>query len=157
MPEDLLEEMGPIDYLCVEFPDGSLNGKAFPLLVDLVDRRIIRILDILFIKKTLEGSVFALEGKDLEIADLGVFHGAASGILGGDDLREVGSVLTAGSAAAVVVYENLWAAPLAVQLRRNGAQVVAGGRIPVQALLAALDETDPEAAAAAPTSATGGR
>ncbi|MEU4421444.1 DUF6325 family protein [Actinoplanes sp. NPDC024001] len=157
MPEELLEEMGPIDYLCVEFPDGSLNGKAFPLLVDLVDRGIVRILDILFVKKSLDGNVFALEGRDLELAELGVFHGAASGILGGDDLREAGSVLTAGSAAVVIVYENLWAAPLAVQLRRNGAQVVAGGRIPVQALLAALDETEPDAASAMPTSATGGR
>ncbi|WP_328467648.1 DUF6325 family protein [Actinoplanes sp. NBC_00393] len=157
MPEELLEEMGPIDYLCIEFPDGSLNGKAFPLLVDLVDRGIVRILDILFVKKSLDGRVFAVEGRDLELADLGVFHGAASGILGGDDLREAGSVLTAGSAAVVIVYENTWAAPLAVQLRRNGAQLVAGGRIPVQALLAALDETDAEIAAAASTSVPGGR
>lgn len=146
MPQELLEEMGPVDYLCIEFPDGSLNGKAFPLLVDLVDRKIIRILDILFVKKSMDGNVFAVEGRDLELADLGVFHGAASGILGGDDLREAGSVLTAGSAAVVIVYENLWAAPLAVQLRRNGAQVVAGGRIPVQSLLAALDEIEPQAA-----------
>ncbi|MEV6300620.1 DUF6325 family protein [Actinoplanes sp. NPDC051861] len=144
-----LEEMGPIDYLCVEFPDGSLNGKAFPLLVDLVDRGIIRVLDILFIRKGHDGTVTAIQGQDLELAGLGVFHGAASGVLGGDDLREAGSVLTAGSAAVVLVYENTWAAPLAVQLRLNGAQLVAGGRIPVQSLIAALDESEPEAAQAA--------
>jgi hypothetical protein len=157
VPEELLQEMGPIDYLCVEFPDGSLNGKAFPLLLDLVDRGIVRILDILFVKKSMDGSVFAVEGKDLDLADLGVFHGAASGLIGGDDLREVGSVLTAGSAAVVLVYENTWAAPLAVQLRRSGAQLVAGGRIPVQALLAALDELEPEDASAVSTGSSGGR
>ncbi|WP_433829854.1 DUF6325 family protein [Actinoplanes sp. CA-015351] len=139
---DELQEMGPIDYLCVEFPDGSLKGTAFPLLLDLVDRHIIRVLDIAFVRKNLDGTVTAVEGRDLDFDELSAFHGAASGMLGGDDLREVGAVLTAGSAAVLLVYENTWAAPLAVTLRRNGAQLVAGGRIPVQALLAALDETE---------------
>ncbi|BAL86996.1 hypothetical protein AMIS_17760 [Actinoplanes missouriensis 431] len=141
MPDDL-QDMGPIDYLCVEFPDGSLKGNAFPLLLDLVDRHIIRVLDIAFVRKNLDGTVTAMEGRDLDFEELGAFHGAASGMLGGDDLREAGEVLTAGSAAAILVYENTWAAPLAITLRRNGAQLVAGGRIPVQALLAALDETE---------------
>ncbi|MFC7528683.1 DUF6325 family protein [Actinoplanes sp. GCM10030250] len=149
-----LEEMGPVDYLCVEFPDGSLNGTAFPLLLDLVDRGIIRVMDILFLRKEKNGTVVAVEGRDVDLAGLGAFHGAASGILGGDDLREAGEVLSPGAAAVLLVYENTWAAPLAVQLRRNGAQVVAGGRIPVQSLLAALDETEPEAARAV---STGGR
>jgi hypothetical protein len=143
-----LEEMGPVDYLCLEFPEGSLNGTAFPLLVDLVDRRIIRVLDILFLRKDADGKVVELDGGDPELAELGVFHGAASGMLGGDDLRDAGEVLEPGAAAALLVYENLWAAPLAVRLRRNGAQLVAGGRIPIQALLAALDETEPEPDAA---------
>ncbi|MEU4159051.1 DUF6325 family protein [Actinoplanes sp. NPDC026670] len=149
-----LQEMGPVDYLCVEFPDGSLNGTAFPLLVDLVDRGIIRILDILFIRKERDGTVTALDARDVELAGLGVFHGAASGILGGDDMREAGQALEGGSAAVVLVYENAWAAPLAIRLRRNGAHLVAGGRIPVQALISALDEIEAEAEIA---SAAGGR
>jgi hypothetical protein len=149
-----LQEMGPVDYLCVEFPDGSLNGTAFPLLVDLVDRGIIRILDILFIRKERDGTVIALDARDVELAGLGVFHGAASGILGGDDMREAGQALEGGSAAVVLVYENAWAAPLAIRLRRNGAHLVAGGRIPVQALISALDEIETEAEIA---SAAGGR
>lgn len=149
-----LQEMGPVDYLCVEFPDGSLNGSAFPLLVDLVDRGIIRILDILFVRKERDGTVTVLDAQDVEMAGLGVFHGAASGILGGDDVRQAGTLLESGSAAVVMVYENAWAAPLAIRLRRNGAHLVAGGRIPVQALIQALDETETEAEIA---SAAGGR
>ncbi|GID30855.1 DUF6325 family protein [Paractinoplanes brasiliensis] len=142
MPEDL-QTMGPVDYLCLEFPAGSLNGSAMPLLLDLVDRRIIRVLDILFVRSGADGSVFTMDGGELDANGLGAFHGAASGMLGGDDLRDIGRVLSPGASAMVLVYENLWAAPLTVQLRRNGAHVVAGGRIPVQDLLAALDATEP--------------
>jgi hypothetical protein len=137
-----LQEMGPIDYLCVEFPEGSLNGTALPLLVDLVDRGVIRVLDILFARNEHDGTVTMLDAKEIELAGLGVFHGAASGILGGDDLREAAKVMTPGAAAVIIVYENAWAAPLAIRLRRNGAHVVAGGRIPVQSIIAALDETE---------------
>jgi hypothetical protein len=144
-----LDEMGPVDYLCVEFPQGSLQGRALPRLLDLVDRRVIRVLDLLFVRKSPDGTVVVLGGQELEQSGLGAFHGAASGLLGGDDLREVGKVLEPGAAAAIIVYENLWAAPLAVSLRRSGARLVAGGRIAVQELLAALDET--EAAAASVT------
>ena len=140
-----LQEMGPIDYLCIEFPEGSLNGTALPLLVDLADRRIIRVLDILFLRKNSDGSVSALNGEDPELAALGAFRGAASSMLTDDELREAGSVLEPCAAAVLLVYENSWAAPLAVELRRNGARMVAGGRIPVQDLLAALDDTEPEA------------
>jgi uncharacterized protein DUF6325 len=147
MSEDL-ETMGPIDYLCIEFPKGSLTGGALPLLLDLVDRRIIRVLDILFVRTGTDGNVFTMDGGDLNANGLGAFYGAASGMLGGDDLRDVGRVLSPGSAAVVLVYENLWAAPLSVTLRHNGAHVVAGGRISVQDLLAALDATEPEARSA---------
>ncbi|BCJ45746.1 hypothetical protein GCM10010168_58340 [Actinoplanes ianthinogenes] len=142
MPE--LDELGPVDYLCIEFPQGSLTGKAFPQLLDLVDQHIIRVLDLLFVRKNQDGSVIALDGTELEIAGLGAFHGAASGILGGDDLGDIGEILAPGAAAVIMVYENTWAAPLARTLRDNGAQLVGGGRIPVQALLAALDATEPE-------------
>jgi hypothetical protein len=143
-----LREMGPVDYLCIEFPQGSLRGTALPLLLDLADRKTIRVLDLLFVRCGRDGSVFTLDGGELERSGLGAFHGAASGLLGGDDLRDVGAILKPGAAAVILVYENLWAAPLAVALRRNGAHLVAGGRIPVQDLLAALDATEPSVAPA---------
>ncbi|GGN21501.1 hypothetical protein FHR83_002154 [Actinoplanes campanulatus] len=142
-----LGEMGPVDYLCVEFPEGSLNGTALPLLMDLVDRQIIRVLDILFVRKEHGGGVTAFEHKEIDVSGFGVFQGAASGMLGGDDFRDIAGVLEEGSAAVILVYENLWAAPLATTLRHNGAHLVAGGRIPVQALMAALDETEEAAEA----------
>ncbi|WP_456824751.1 DUF6325 family protein [Cellulomonas sp. P5_E12] len=146
MTDDLtgLEETGPIDYLVVAFPHAKLTGEAFPLLVDLVDRGIIRILDLVFIQKDDDGSVSALELKQLEDggADLTVFEGVSSGLLGEDDLAEAANALEPGDAAGVLVYENVWAAPFAVALRRTGGQLVAGGRIPVQAVIAALDATD---------------
>jgi len=145
---DDLQEMGPVDYLCIEFPEGSLRGTALPLLLDLVDRKIIRVLDILFVRCGQDGSVFTMDGRELENNGLGAFHGAASGLLGGDDLHDIGTVLKPGAAAVILVYENLWAAPLAVTLRHNGAHLVAGGRIAVQDLLAVLDATDPSVAPA---------
>jgi hypothetical protein len=141
-----LEDMGPIDYLVVEFPGSRMTGEGLPLLVDLVDRGIIRILDLVFVKKELDGSVRGLALADLDNdgkLDLTVFEGASSGLLDKEDLDEAGGVLEPGSSAGLVVYENRWAAPFAKALRRGGAQVVASGRIPVQSLLAALDATEP--------------
>ncbi len=140
MNEDI-ETMGPVDYLIVEFPGSRMTGEGLPLLVDLVDRGIIRILDLVFVRKEADGSVVALELKDAGGGemDLTVFEGAASGLLGQDDLDEAGAALEAGNSAGILVYENVWAAPFARALRRGGAQLVAGGRIPVKALLASLD------------------
>jgi hypothetical protein len=151
---DELDEMGPVDYLVVEFPGSRLTGKAFPLLLDLVDRGIVRILDLLFVRKELDGSITGLSLSDIDgdgEFDPVVFHGASSGLLGSDDLNDASAVLEPGSSAAILVYENLWAAPLARELRRSGGQLVASGRIPVQALLAALDaaESQSEPAGAA--------
>jgi hypothetical protein len=137
-----LDELGPIDYLVVEFPGNKMTGEGLPLLVDLVDRGIIRIFDFVFVMKELDGTVHGMEIADFDAdgqLDLAIFEGASSGLLDEDDVAEAGSVLEPGNAAAVLVYENTWAAPLAVALRRGGAQMVASGRIPVQALLAALD------------------
>lgn len=142
---DEFVEMGPIDYVVVEFPGNRMTGEGFPLLVDLVDRGLIRILDLLFVRKEEDGSVVGLEIADLTgdgVLDLAVFEGANSGLLGQDDIEEAGGALGAGNSAAILVYENLWAAPFATALRRGGAQLVASGRIPVPAVLAALDETD---------------
>ncbi len=139
---DELDAMGPIDYLVVEFPGNRMTGEGLPLLVDLVDRGIIRILDLLFIRKELDGSVSGLTIADLDSdgkLDLMVFEGASSGLLGKDDVEDAASVIEPGSSAGILVYENVWAAPFAVAVRRGGGQLVASGRIPVQALLAQLD------------------
>jgi hypothetical protein len=140
-----LEEMGPVDYLVIEFPGSRMTGEGLPLLVDLVDRGIIRLLDLTFVKKELDGSVRGVTIADLDEdgkLDLAVFEGASSGLLGQDDIEEASGALEPGSSAALLIYENTWAAPLATALRRGGAQLVAGGRIPVQAILAALDAAE---------------
>jgi hypothetical protein len=140
-----LDEMGPIDYIVVEFPGSKMTGEGFPLLVDLVDRGIIRIIDLAFFTKDLDGSVRGIAISDFDgdgALDLAAFEGASSGLLGEDDIEEAGSVLEPGSSAGLLVYENVWAGPFAAALRRGGGQLVASGRIPVQALLAALDAAD---------------
>jgi hypothetical protein len=145
MERDDLEDMGPIDYLVVEFPGSRMTGEGLPLLVDLVDQGIIRILDLVFVKKELDGSVRGMAIADLDEdgqLDLAVFEGASSGLLDQEDLDEAGGVLQPGSSAGLLVYENRWAAPFAKALRRGGGQLVASGRIPVQAVLAALDATE---------------
>ena len=137
--------MGPIDYVVVEFPGSKMTGEGFPLLVDLVDRGIIRIIDLAFFTKELDGSVKGIAISDFDgdgELDLAAFEGASSGLLGEDDIEEAGSVLEPGSSAGLLVYENVWAGPFAAALRRGGGQLVASGRIPVQALLAALDAAD---------------
>ncbi|MFI0965024.1 DUF6325 family protein [Streptomyces sp. NPDC021080] len=137
--------MGPIDYVVVEFPGNRMTGEGFPILVDLVDRGLIRILDLLFVRKDEDGSVAGMEIADFDgdgVLDLAVFEGASSGLLGEDDIAEAGKALEPGNSAGILVYENVWAAPLATALRRGGAQMVASGRIPVPAVLAALEETD---------------
>ena len=126
---DPIDEMGPIDYVVIEFPGNRMTGEAFPLLLDLVDRGLIRILDLTFVRKDADGSVAGLEIADLTAEGLGeleVFQGASSGLLGEDDLADAAAVLEPGSSAAVLVYENLWAAPLAVAVRRSGGRLVAG-------------------------------
>jgi len=133
-----LQEMGPVDYLCVEFPPGSHPGEGLPHIVSLVDRGIIRVLDLRFLRKDADGKVSELVGEQLDTG-LALFQGAASGMLGGDDLEEAAAVLEPGSAAALIVYENVWAAPFAAAVRRSGGQLVASGHIPIPALVAALD------------------
>lgn len=138
-----LDELGPIDYLVVEFPaDRQPDGSALPLLRDLVDKGTIRILDLAFVQKKADGSVVGVDIADVGLRgdlDVTLFAEASSGLLDGDDLGQAGSVLEPGCSAAVLVYENTWAGPFAAALRRNGAQLVAAGRIPVQAILAQLD------------------
>jgi hypothetical protein len=139
--------LGPIDYLVVEFPEGRPTGEGLPLLVDLVERSVIRILDLTFVVKGHDGTVSAATIADLDSdgqLDLAAVEGASSGLLGQSDYDEVAATLRPGSTAGVLVYENTWAAPLAAALRRSGAVVVASERLPVQAVLAALDATEGE-------------
>jgi hypothetical protein len=140
-----VEVMGPVDYLVVEFPGSKITGEGLPMLLDLVDRGVIRILDLVFVKRELDGTLSVLAIADLDgddTLDLAVFEGASSGLLGADDLAEAGAVLEPGSAAGILVYENTWAAPFAGALRRAGAQHVASGRIPIPNLLESLDDLD---------------
>jgi hypothetical protein len=142
---DDLDEMGPIDYIVVEFPGSKMNGEAFPHLIDLVDRGIVRILDLVFVTKDLDGSVKGIAIADLDDdgeLDLAVFEGASSGLIGDDDIEEAGGILEPGSSAGILVYENVWAGPFAAAVRRGGGQLVASGRIPIQAMLAALEASD---------------
>lgn len=139
------DDMGPIDYVVVEFPGNHMTGEGFPLLVDLVDRGIIRILDLMFIRKDEDGKVTALEIADVTgdgELDLTVFEGVSSGLLGQDDLEEAAAAVEPGNAAGLLIYENLWAAPFAAALRRGGAQLVASGRLNVQAVLASLEAAE---------------
>jgi hypothetical protein len=139
-------ELGPIDYLVVEWPaEKQPTGEAFPLLIELVDRGLIRVLDLAFVHKERDGTVVGLDLKDLDLAgnpELALFEGASSGLLGEDDYAEAAPALSPGSSAALLVYENTWAAPFATALRRSGAQLVANGRIPVNAIIAVLDELE---------------
>jgi hypothetical protein len=135
------EELGPIDYLIMEWSgDQPVTGEVLPLILDLVDRGTIRVLDLAFMSKEHDGSVTALD--IAEIADGSAFVGASSGLLGQQDLDEAAAALEPGTVAAVLVWENRWAAPVASALRRSGGQLVATGRIPLQDLIASLDASE---------------
>ena len=139
-------ELGPIDYVIVEWPAGKEpSGEGMPLLVDLVDRGIIRVIDLAFVRKEEDGTVVGLALGDFDLdgkPDLAVFEGASSGLLGDDDYNEAGAALEPGCSAAILVYENTWAAPFATALRRSGAQMVASGRIPASDLIEALEAAE---------------
>jgi hypothetical protein len=138
------EPMGPISYLIVEFPGSKMTGEGFPALVDLVDRGLIRILDLLFVTKGDDGTVRALELSDIDHdgqLDLSVFEGASSGLLDDSDLADAAPVLDPGSSAGILVFENRWATEFTQALRGSGAELVAAGYIPQDALVASLDAT----------------
>jgi Family of unknown function (DUF6325) len=139
------EVMGPVSYVVVEFPENRMTGEGFPALVDLVDRGLIRVLDLVFVTRDLDGTTTRLELADLDgdgDLDLAVFQGASSGLLGESDISDAGSILEPGSSAGILVYENRWAIPFVEALRGGGGEMVAAGYIPHDALLEALDSTD---------------
>ncbi len=135
---------GPIDYILVEWTGPQPNGEALPHLVDLVERGLIRIIDLAFIAKDEDGAVSVLGIADLgdAVAEIAIFEGADSGLIHDDDVARAGDVLAPGTSAALLVYENVWAAPFADAVRRSGGELVASGRIPVEDLLAALDAAE---------------
>ena len=137
-------EMGPIDYVLVEWSGKQPDGQIAPHLVDLVDRGLIRILDLAFLAKAEDGTIEALELSDIggDAAELTIFEGAATGLLDEGDHAEAGAALEPGTSAALLVYENTWAAPFATAVRRSGGQLVASGRIPIEDVLAALDAVE---------------
>ena len=139
------EAMGPISYLVVEFPGNKMTGEGFPLLVELVDRGIIRILDLVFVTRGTDGTVRAIDLQDIDHdgqLDLTVFEGASSGLLDESDLADAAPVIEPGSSAGILIFENRWATEFTQALRRGGAQLVAAGYIPQNDVGASLDATD---------------
>lgn len=139
-------ELGPIDVVVIAYPAGSpMTGEAAPLLVDLVDRGIIRVLDALFVIKNEDGTFSGFDATNLGDKDVGsftVFEGASSGLLGDEDAAQAAEAIEPGSAAVMIVYENRWAAPFIAAVRRNGGVPVAFERIPTQDVIDTLDALD---------------
>jgi hypothetical protein len=143
-PEEL-DELGPVDWIVVEFPGSRFNGQIAPALMELVERGTVRVLDLLLIRKAEDGTVDIDEVSDLdetEIGGLRAYEGALAMLLSEQDVTAVAEAVEPGSTAALLVWENSWAAPFASSVRHSGGQLVASGRIPVQAMLAALEADD---------------
>jgi hypothetical protein len=137
------DELGPVDWIVLEFPGSKFNGEIIPALVDLTERGVIRILDLLIIRKDESGEFEAFEAADIDESELGILRGLETKLamlLTEDDVLNIANALEPGSTAGVLVYENSWAAPFASAVRHSGGQLVASGRIPIQTLLEAIEE-----------------
>ncbi|HLN17285.1 MAG TPA: DUF6325 family protein [Acidimicrobiales bacterium] len=142
MPETDIDELGPVDYLVVEFPPGvsHFTGEMAEELAKLVDNGTIRILDLLVLAKDADGNIEALEIEDLEDVDeLRTAETQLADLLAADDVADLAVAMEPGTTAGVLVWENAWAAPFASAARRAGGQLIANGRIPIQAILASLE------------------
>jgi hypothetical protein len=140
-----VEELGPVDWIVVEFPGSRFNGRIAPALADLVERGLVRVLDLLVLKKDADGSIEVLELGDLdddEIGGLRAFETGLAMLVSEDDVVAAAAALEPGSSAALLVWENTWAVPFGTEVRRSGGHLVASGRIPVQSILAALADDD---------------
>jgi Family of unknown function (DUF6325) len=147
--------LGPIDYLAVEFPEARMNGEGLAAILDLVDRGLVRILDLRAVKREADGTFTEIEIADFDsdgTLDLAVFQGVSSGLLDDDDLGQAASLIEPGKVVALLVWENTWAAPFVSAMRRVGADVIASGRIPASDVIDLLDalevDQDEETAAA---------
>ncbi|HEU5455012.1 MAG TPA: DUF6325 family protein [Nocardioides sp.] len=142
MTQTSLDELGPVDYVIVEFPAGSSNftGEMTKELLALVDAGTIRVIDVLILVKEDDGSVEAVELSDLDdLGDLQLLEAELAEFLAEDDVEHLAAAMDPGSTAGVLIYENLWAAPFASAARRAGGQLIANGRIPIQAIIAAIE------------------
>ena len=140
---DTTAPLGPISYVIVEFPGNKMTGEGLPILVDLVDQGTIRILDLLFVTND-GGTLTAIDVSDLDgdgELDLTIFEGASSGLLDESDLADAANAIEPGSSAAILIFENTWAAGFTQALRNGGAELVAAGYIPQDVLLESLDAT----------------
>ncbi len=139
-------ELGPIDIVVIAYPPGApMTGEAAQMLVDLVDRGIIRVLEAMFVRKNEDGTISGFDASNLSGKDVGdfvVFEGVSTGLLGADDTERAAEAIEPGSAAVVLVYENRWAAPFVGAVRRNGGVPLAFQRIPAQELMDALDAAE---------------
>jgi len=134
--------MGPVGYLVVEFPPSEPTGRGLAALIDLVDRGIIRVLDLVFARKDEDGTITVIDVTDIDgdgELDMAVFQGASSNLLDDGSVDEAGAALAPGASAAILLYENSWAIPFVTALREGGAELVAAGFIPQNELAAALD------------------
>ncbi len=140
------EELGPIDVVVIGYPPGApMTGDAIPIFLDLVDRGIIRVFDVRFVRKDADGTFSGFDLADLDqdaVGDLRAFTGASSGLLSDGDVALAAAEIEPGSAAVMIVYENRWAGPFAAAVRRNGGVLIANERIHVQNLIAALDAAE---------------
>ena len=141
-----IDETGAIDWLLIEARGKELSGELVPPLLDLVDRRLIRVIDVLVLVKRGEDDVDVLTTSDLDtgrVGDLGALAGASSGVLSDEDAAEAAALMQPHGIGLLLVYENLWSIPFAVAARKAGGQLVAHGHIPTQALVAAVDALEP--------------
>ena len=146
--ERSLDELGPVDYLIVEFPAGQQNftGDGVRELVKLHESGIIRVMDILILQKADDGTVMAQELGDLGDSDeLVALEGQLVQTLAEEDVENLAAAMDPGSVAGVLVYENTWAAPFASAARRSGGQLIANGRIPIQAIIASIEADEAHA------------
>lgn len=137
--------LGPISYLIVEFPGNKMTGEGLPILVDLAERGVIRVLDLVFVAKGQDGTLRVIQLADLDrdgVLDLAVFEGVSSGLVSQEDLDQAAPVIAPGSSAGILIFENRWATDFVGALRRGGAELIAAGYIPQDDLLAALDAAE---------------
>jgi len=148
MTDTSLDELGPVDYLVVEFPAGASNftGEMAAELVALTDSGTIRVIDALVLTKDEDGSVDAMELSDVgELGELRNIEAQLAELLAADDVEHLAAAMEPGSTAGVLIWENLWAAPFASAARRAGGQLIANGRIPIQAIIASIEADDASA------------
>ena len=137
-----LDTLGPVDYLVVEFPAGASNftGEMAKELLALVDAGTIRVIDVLILTKNEDGTVDAMELSDIEeLGALQAIEAQLAELLAADDVEDLAAAMEPGSTAGVLIWENLWAAPFASAARRSGGQLIANGRIPIQAIIASIE------------------